>query len=51
MKKEDLLLEIKCALNDCFVAKVEEVQSESLIRLRFLDGRSFVLRLEEESAE
>ena len=48
MKKEELLLEIKCALDDCFVAKVEEKQSESLIRIRFVGGKTFVLRLEEE---
>ncbi len=46
MKKEELLLEIACALKDCFVATVEE--KEDGIRLSFPGGQAFVLRLEEE---
>ena len=47
MNKEELLTEIKCSLEDCFVARVEENAEESSVYLRFVGGKTFALRLEE----
>ncbi len=43
--KENLLMEIKAALGDTFVAEIKE--TEGALILRFLNGQSFRLGLEE----
>ncbi len=46
IKKKDLLMEVKLALTDTFVAEIAE--EESALVLRFLSGQTFRLALEEE---
>ncbi|MBQ7912694.1 MAG: hypothetical protein IJ308_02990 [Clostridia bacterium] len=43
--KEELLAEIKTALNDYFVAQIKE--EEDGILLRFLNGQQFILQVTE----
>ncbi len=45
IEKKDLLLEVAVALEDVFEAQVERGEDE--ITLRFENGQSFVLRIEE----
>ena len=42
---KDLLLELKCAIEDLFIAQIVERQQE--IELHFLNGQKFVVKIEE----
>lgn len=45
MKKQDVLLEIACALKDVFVAKIET--KEETVIIRFVDGKTYQLTIQE----
>ena len=42
---KEVLEEVKCAINDCFVAQVE--QKDDCIAIRFLNGQNFELHITE----
>ena len=42
---KEVLEEVKCAINDCFVARVK--QEEDCLEIRFLNGQVFRLHITE----